>query len=166
MYMSTATASKIGMRASNYLISPRDLAEWVQGLRRRDAVGLVLMVVVAVVAGLWLQDPGAGLFAAGLLLAIWWHVDSRWAFGAALVLLILIPFMQFSYDHNWLYSGSSLAGGMAVAVWYLLAIGVVRAMAELRRAPETAIGLAGGSTGGRVTRAPLEPISRRRPPPV
>jgi hypothetical protein len=122
-------------RPSDYFISPRDLAMWGRGLRLRDAIGLALMLVAALAVGLWLQDPGAGLFAAGLVLALWWRVDSRWAFGAALALLVLIPLMQYLYDRNWLYSGSALAGGLAVTVWYLLAIGVVRAVAELRTVP-------------------------------
>src|SRR5690242_4934609 len=113
-------ATKPPLRPSDYLVTPRDLAVWARGLNARDARGLVLMAAAGVAVGWRLGDLGAGLFAAGLVLAVWWRLDSRWPFGIALALLVMIPLMQLAYDHNWLFTGGSIAGGLAVAVWYAL----------------------------------------------
>ncbi len=80
-------------------------------------------------------DIGAGLFVIGLVAALYWRLDSRWPFGLALALLVLIPLMQLAYQRNWLFWGQAIADGMAVSVWYLLVIGVSRQIAELRTAP-------------------------------
>jgi hypothetical protein len=123
---------------TDYLITPRDAVVWIRTLRRRDYLGILVMAAAALLVGLWLQDVSAALFAAGMTGAIWWRVDSRWAFGTAIVLLVLIPLMQFAYNINWLFSGATIASGLAVAVWYLMAIGVVRQIIELRHMPSPA----------------------------
>jgi hypothetical protein len=128
----------MALNFTDYLITPRDAVVWIRTLRRRDFLGILIMVVAALLVGLWLQDISAALFAAGMAGAIWWRVDSRWAFGTAIVLLVLIPMMQFAYNSNWLFSGATIASGLAVAVWYLMAIGVVRQIIELRRLPNPA----------------------------
>jgi hypothetical protein len=123
---------------ADYLIMPGDVIKWAQALSARDAAGFAIMCLVGGAFGLWLGDWSAGLFASGMALALWWHVDSRWAFGAALVLLVLIPIMQFSYNANLIFQGASIASGLAVAVWYLLAIGVVSQVVTLSSSPALA----------------------------
>lgn len=128
-------------RFSDYVLTPRDLWGFARGLSPRDVRGLALAAVIGVVVALWLTEIGAGLFAAGLVAALYWRIDSRWPLAIALGLLVLIPLMQFAYDRNWLFWGQDIAGGLAVAVWYLLAIGVVRQVVALRseaRAPGSA----------------------------
>jgi len=102
----------------------------------RDAAGFGIMVLIGGAVGLWLGDWSAGLFTAGMALALWWHVDSKWTFGAAIALLVLIPIMQFTYNANLIFQGAGIASGLAVAVWYLLAIGVVSQIVTLARSPE------------------------------
>jgi hypothetical protein len=156
--------SSMVLNLSDYLITPRDAILWVRALRLRDFLGMTVMVIAAFIIGLWLQDISAALFAAGMAAAIWWRIDSRWAFGSAIVLLVLIPIMQVAYNNNWLFSGASIASGLAVTVWYLLAIGVVRQLIELRRLPATV-----GSVVPKlpVTEAPeLKQVSPKPPIPV
>jgi hypothetical protein len=117
---------------------PGDVFRWAQNLSARDAAGFGAMILAGGAIGLWLGDWSAGLFASGMVLALWWRVDSKWAFSTAVVLLVLIPVMQFTYNANLIFQGASIATGLAVAVWYLLAIGVVSQIVTLARRPEKA----------------------------
>jgi len=125
-------------KLADYLIMPSDAIRWAQNLNVRDAAGFGIMLLVGGAVGLWLGDWSAGLFASGMVLALWWRVDSKWAFSTAVVLLVLIPVMQFTYNANLIFQGASIATGLAVAVWYLLAIGVVSQIVTLARRPEKA----------------------------
>jgi hypothetical protein len=120
-------------KLADYLVMPGDIFRWAQSLSSRDAAGFGIMILAGGAIGLWLGDWSAGLFASGMALALWWHVNSKWSFGTALVLLALIPVMQFAYNANLIFQGANIATGLAVAVWYLLAIGVVSQVVTLAR---------------------------------
>jgi hypothetical protein len=121
------------MRFADFVLTPRDVWHVIRHMNRRDWLGLALVLVIGIIVALWLADPSAGLFAAGLIGALFWRIDSRWPFGLALAALVLIPLMQAAYQRNWLFQGEAISQGLAVAVWYLLAIGVVRQIVELRQ---------------------------------
>lgn len=149
------------LKPTDYLLTPRDIIILVRSMTVRDWSGVGLVLALTVVVTLWLSDLSAGLFAAGLLAALYWRIDSRWPLGMALVCLVLIPLFQLAFDYNLIFWGQAIGQGLAVAVWYLLAIGVVRQVVELARQP-AAIPVAASPVPAPA--APLLPAPAPSPP--
>jgi hypothetical protein len=124
---------------TDYLLTPRDVIKLARrGWRRltlRHFVGLVVGIAAGLAVWLWLGDASAGVFAMLLAMALVWRVDSRVPLGLALGLLVLIPLAQLAYQHNWAITADDWSQGLAVWVFYFLAIGVVSQVVALARQP-------------------------------
>lgn len=100
---------------------------WFRSLPMMVQSKIAVLMVVTVLLLLTTQIALLNIFLILYLIAgILFSIDSRLAFGAALVHLVAIPLLLIVKKDGW-------AEGVAVYVYYFLVIGVVHSIAELRR---------------------------------
>lgn len=137
----TKPSKPAGFRASDFLLTPKDA--WV-GLRRlataishaslRDVNGVLLLMLTAFSLYWFSTISVEGIvFWIFIVVLFYWKLDSRIAIGAALGLLVLIPFMLWLHSIDILIYGEIWAERVAVWVYYFLVIGVVKQIVEYKQ---------------------------------
>jgi hypothetical protein len=152
------------VRLTEYILTPSDLVRIgseLRGLERRDLLGIVLAVAVFILFKLLLnQNSEDSLFMVVLFGSLWWRLDPRIPLVGAIGVLVLIPILQFFANSNILWIDDP-SEPLAVIAYYLLVIGVLGQVQELR-----AEGGEGKREGVIERGEPHEPVRRRPVRPV
>ncbi len=96
---------------------------------------LAIPVVVAIFLALTINNISTietGIFLALLILVLWWRIDGRIPVVAALVGLVITAIVNTYANHSLSLFAATIAERIAVWVFFLLVIGVMRMIWEAR----------------------------------
>jgi hypothetical protein len=122
-------------RASDYLLTPRDVYSWlaqvVARISWRDAAGVFIILYVGLYGRFVFNVSWQGTFFLCFIAAlVYWRLDSRVAISLALAGLVCIPLLLILFNQTILLTGQYWAERVAVWVYYFLVIGVLKQIAE------------------------------------
>lgn len=124
-------------KAKYYLLTPGDVMAWfhyiVRHVTRKDIVVAVLLLLTATGALIFLQwELSTIVFLAFLFIVLWWRVDGRIPIVFSLLGLVVCAISLTLHNQDLFSYGDVVAENIAVWVYFLLVIGVVRQAVELK----------------------------------
>ena len=111
----------------------RRLFEFVKNASKKDWLGFLIIVVLAVAMHFGLHFSLEGIFFwLFFFVLVFWNLDSRISIGLALAGLVVIPFLLALSSRGIFFASQAAAEQVAVWVYFFLVIGVAKQIIELK----------------------------------